>query len=211
MIKKWNRYILEFVDNSNSLIDAKMQEISDLVNSISQGQAQAQDQSISSSLIYEWENKNDHDLIVNFTKDDLVIKYEFSIDNLYVTKYAGDTIDFEKSVNSIDEGLDIIEKDIQFILDISEKKINNNMKFKYLKEYKNFNRHPENSYDLDPNDKERISRKEMEKRLIDISSFEVEDLNAMNDTEIKKLYHAMEVDVTADKEENKEIDKDIRN
>ena len=211
MIKKWNRYILEFVDNSNSLIDAKMQEISDLVNSISQGQAQAQDQSISSSLIYEWENKNDHDLIVNFTKDDLVIKYEFSIDNLYVTKYAGDTIDFEKSVNSIDEGLDIIEKDIQFILDISEKKINKNMKFKYLKEYKNFNRHPENSYDLDPNDKERISRKEMEKRLIDISSFEVEDLNAMNDTEIKKLYHAMEVDVTADKEENKEIDKDIRN
>jgi hypothetical protein len=210
MIKKWNGYILEFLDNSNSVIDAKMQEISDLVNSISQGQAQAQSQSISSNLIYEWENKNDHDLIVNFTKDDLVIKYEFSIDDLYVTKYAGDTIDFEKSVNSIDEGLDIIEKDIQFILDISEKKINNNMKFKYLKEYKNFNRHPENSYDLDPNDKERISRKEMEKRLIDISSFEVEDLNAMNDTEIKKLYHAMEVDVTADKEENKEIDKDIR-
>lgn len=211
MIKKWNRYILEFVDNSNSLIDAKMQEISDLVNSISQGQAQAQGQSISSNLIYEWENKNDHDLIVNFTKDDLAIKYEFSIDNLYVTKYAGDTIDFEKSVNSIDEGLDIIEKDIQFILDISEKKINNNMKFKYLKEFKNFNRHPENSYDLDPNDKQRISRKEMEKRLVDVSAFDETDLEAMNDNELKKLYHAMEVDATADKEENKKIDKDIRN
>lgn len=211
MIKKWNRYILEFVDNSNSLIDAKMQEISDLVNSISQGQGQAQGQSISSNLIYEWENKNDHDLIVNFTKDDLAIKYEFSIDNLYVTKYAGDTIDFEKSVNSIDEGLDIIEKDIQFILDISEKKINNNMKFKYLKEFKNFNRHPENSYDLDPNDKQRISRKEMEKRLVDVSAFDETDLEAMNDNELKKLYHAMEVDATADKEENKKIDKDIRN
>ena len=211
MIKKWNRYILEFVDNSNSLIDAKMQEISDLVNSISQGQTQAQGQSISSNLIYEWENKNDHDLIVNFTKDDLAIKYEFSIDNLYVTKYAGDTIDFEKSVNSIDEGLDIIEKDIQFILDISEKKINNNMKFKYLKEFKNLNRHPENSYDLDPNDKQRISRKEMEKRLVDVSAFDETDLEAMNDSELKKLYHAMEVDATADKEENKKIDKDIRN
>jgi hypothetical protein len=210
MIKKWNRYILEFVDNSNSMIDAKMQEISDLVNSISQSQAQAQDQSISSNLIYEWENKNDHDLIVNFTKDNLAIKYEFSIDDLYITKYAGDSIDFEKSVKSVDEGLDIIEKDIQFILGISEKKINNVMKFKYLKEYKNFNRHPENSYDLDPNDKERISRKEMEKRLIDVSSFDESDLKAMNDSEVKKLYHAMEVDATADKEDDKEIDKDIR-
>ena len=85
------------------------------------------------------------------------------------------------------------------------------MKFKYLKEFKNFNRHPENSYDLDPNDKQRISRKEMEKRLVDVSAFDETDLEAMNDNELKKLYHAMEVDATADKEENKKIDKDIRN
>lgn len=122
MIKKWNEYIKEDFDGSESLIDAKMQEISDLISSIAQGQSQGQAQSKSQSLIYEWENKNDHDLIVNFTKDDLAIKYEFSIDNLYVTKYAGDVVDFEKSVDSIDEGLDIIEKDIQYILDISESK-----------------------------------------------------------------------------------------
>jgi hypothetical protein len=120
MIKKWNEYIKEDFDGSESLIDAKMQEISDLVSSIAQSQSQGQAQSKSQSLIYEWENKNDHDLIVNFTKDDLAIKYEFSIDNLYVTKYAGDVVDFEKSVDSIDEGLDIIEKDIQYILDINE-------------------------------------------------------------------------------------------
>jgi hypothetical protein len=120
MIKKWNEYIKEDFDGSESLIDAKMQEISDLVSSIAQSQSQGQAQSKSQSLIYEWENKNDHDLIVNFTKDDLAIKYEFSIDNLYVIKYAGDVVDFEKSVDSIDEGLDIIEKDIQYILDINE-------------------------------------------------------------------------------------------
>jgi len=128
MIKKWNEYIKEDFDGSESLIDAKMQEISDLVNSIAQSQVQGvkdkeQSQNNSQSLIYEWENKNDHELIVNFTKDDLSIKYEFSIDNLYVTKYAGDSIDFETSVNSVDEGLDIIEKDIQGILGISEKLI----------------------------------------------------------------------------------------
>lgn len=122
MIKKWNEYIKEDFDGSESLIDAKMQEINDLVNSIVQGQAQGQAQSKSQSLIYEWENKNDHDLIVNFTKDDLAIKYEFSIDDLYVTKYAGDIVDFETSVESIDEGLSIIEKDIQSILGISESK-----------------------------------------------------------------------------------------
>ena len=123
MIKKWNEYIKEDFDGSESLIDAKMQEISDLVSSIAQSQSQGQAQSKSQSLIYEWENKNDHDLIVNFTKDDLAIKYEFSIDNLYVKKYAGDVVDFEKSVDSIDEGLDIIEKDIQYILDINESKV----------------------------------------------------------------------------------------
>lgn len=122
MIKKWNEYIKEDFDGSESLIDAKMQEISDLVSSISQSQSQSQAQSKSQSLIYEWENKNDHDLIVNFTKDDLAIKYEFSIDNLYVIKYAGDVVDFETSVDTIDEGLDIIEKDIQYILDINESK-----------------------------------------------------------------------------------------
>ena len=62
MIKKWNEYIKEDFDGSESLIDAKMQEISDLVSSIAQSQSQGQAQSKSQSLIYEWENKNDHDL-----------------------------------------------------------------------------------------------------------------------------------------------------
>lgn len=113
MIKKWKEFIKEeFIDNSESIIDIKMQEINDLIGSISDENSQ--------NLIYEWENKKEHELIVNFTKDDLSIRYEFDIDNLYIVKFAGDSIDFEQPVGSIDEGLDIIEKDIHLILNISE-------------------------------------------------------------------------------------------
>jgi len=110
MIKKWNEFIREFVE-STGLIDAKMQELKDLIDGMSEGQ----------NLIYEWENKDDHQLLVNFTTGDLSLRYEFDIDDLYVTKIAGDTVDYKTNVESMEEGLDLIEKDIQSILGIDEK------------------------------------------------------------------------------------------
>jgi hypothetical protein len=110
MIKKWNEFIREFVE-SESFIDAKMQELKDLVDGATDG----------NNIIYEWENKNDHELTVTFSTGDLSIKYDFDIDDLRVIKTAGNNIDFQTSVESIEEGLDIIEKDIQSILGISER------------------------------------------------------------------------------------------
>lgn len=112
MIKKYNQFIREFVENAN-YIDAKMQELKDLVDNVTDGQ----------NIIYEWENKEDHELTVSFSTDNLSIKYDFDIDDLMVTKTAGGTIDFQTNVESIDEGLELIEKDIQSILGISESKI----------------------------------------------------------------------------------------
>ena len=110
MIKKYNEFIREFVETgSDSVLDAKMQEIKELVDSIG-GQA----------FMYEWENKNDHELFVNFTSNELVLRYEFDIDDLMLKKIASNVVDFETAVNSIDEGLDIIEKDIHSILGVSE-------------------------------------------------------------------------------------------
>ena len=58
MIKKWNEFIREFVENNeNSVIDAKMEELRDLINGVTDGQ----------NIIYEWENKNDHQLSINFS------------------------------------------------------------------------------------------------------------------------------------------------
>lgn len=100
----------EFIENSDNVIDAKMQELKDLIDGLSDD-----------SIIYEWENKSDHEVVINFTKSELSIRYEFDIDQMYVAKFVGDMTDFQTYVESIDEGLDIIEKDIQGILGISEK------------------------------------------------------------------------------------------
>ena len=106
MVKKWNQFIREFIENSDNVIDIKMQEIRTLINGVSDGQ----------NIVYEWENKNDHQLIVNFTKDDLSIRYEFDIDNLIVKKIVGDTVDFTNQAKSISGGLINIEKDIHMVL-----------------------------------------------------------------------------------------------
>jgi len=110
MIKKFNEFIREFVE-SESYIDAKMQELKDLVDSATDG----------NNIIYEWENKSDRELVVSFSTEELSIKYDFDIDELYITKTAGENIDFQTSVESIDEGFEIIEKDIQSILGITER------------------------------------------------------------------------------------------
>jgi hypothetical protein len=112
MIKKWNQFIREFIENSYNLIDSKMSELKDLIDSVGDGH----------NLLYEWQNKNDHEIIINFNWDNLAIRYEFSVDEMIVTKIVGDRVDFQESVSSIDEALDIIEKDIHNIIGISEAK-----------------------------------------------------------------------------------------
>ena len=108
MIKKYNQFIREFL--STSIVDSKMQELKDLISNISDGQ----------NMVYEWENKDDHQLSISFSTSEISVKYEFDIDQLTVSKIVGEVNDFVNKVESIDEGLDIIEKDIQLILGISE-------------------------------------------------------------------------------------------
>jgi hypothetical protein len=110
MIKRWEEFIREFVENHDNIIDTKMTEIKELIDSVGGGH----------NLLYEWQNKNNHEIIINFNWDDLSIRYEFSIDNMSFTKIVGEQIDFQEDVNSIDEALDIIEKDIHNIIGISE-------------------------------------------------------------------------------------------
>lgn len=111
MIKNWSQFINENVVNPDSYIDLKMQEIKELIESVEDVGA----------LIYEWENKNDHQLYVNFSINGLSIRYEFDIDRMHVTKTAGETLDFSEDVESVEEGVEIIEKDIHSIIGISEK------------------------------------------------------------------------------------------
>lgn len=129
MIKKWAEFIKEDLDMDNtSYLDTKMQEIKDMLANIADGK----------TLIYEWENKNDHELSISFTTDALSIKYEFDIDDLTVSKVVGDTVDFTSDVDSVDKGIEVIEKDIHSIIGIEEKLFGKEM---FQKEFGNYPEH----------------------------------------------------------------------
>ena len=64
MIKKYIEFIKEFVESEDDVIGTKMQELKDLVDGISHGE----------NLIYEWENKEDHQLYVNFSVGELSVR-----------------------------------------------------------------------------------------------------------------------------------------
>lgn len=101
---------LEFVDNTDSFINAKLSELEDLVNSFTEGK----------DLMYHWENKNDEAVIITYQIDEDFIKYEFDVDDETITKTVNDEVEFTESVDSVEEGFDMIEKDIQASLGISE-------------------------------------------------------------------------------------------
>lgn len=110
MIKSWSEFIREFVENSDNVIDAKMEELNDLISNLSDG----------NNIMYQWENKDNSELVVNFLFNDLSVRYELNIKDLKITKVVGESVDFSTEIGSIDEALDIIEKDIHNILGISE-------------------------------------------------------------------------------------------
>ena len=114
MIKKWNQFITENVTNPDSYLDMRMQEIKDLLDNTEN----------SETLIYEWENKDDHELFINFSANGMNIRYEFDIDDMKVTKIANDVLDYEEQVESMEAGVEMIEKDIHSILGISERFLN---------------------------------------------------------------------------------------
>lgn len=111
MIKSWSEFIREFVENSDSVIDAKMEELNDLISNLSDG----------NNIMYQWENRDNSELVVNFLFNDLSVRYELNIKDLKITKVVGESVDFSTEISSIDEALDIIEKDIHSILGIGEK------------------------------------------------------------------------------------------
>ena len=127
MIKNWNQFIREFVEDSNnidSIINDRMDKLEMKISNIKESDP-------NTILIYKYDNQNDSRVIVNFTYDDLSIKYDFDIDGkndvpgrpLYLTKYAGDVIDFEGPVNIGSEEMVTINQLAKMAIEIAEKDI----------------------------------------------------------------------------------------
>ena len=90
------------------------------------------------------------------------------------------------------------------------------MKFKYIKEFKNFNKQPEDKEDVrkiinKEEDNKKVSRKEMETVLVKVPSIDQEELDSLNDEEVEKMFLATIEDVSDDEKEEKQIDPDLRN
>ena len=126
-VKKFKNYIREFVededDKSDNLIDVKMEELAELIKSVS-----------SEKIMYEWKNDDNHKLHINFIydEDEEPISFEFDIDNLNLTKIEGDEVSYSEPVNDTEEGLDIIEQDIYMILGVHESQVLNFRKYSIL-------------------------------------------------------------------------------
>lgn len=101
---KYLKLIREF--KNNSIIDAKMSEIKDLISNVS-------DQDI----LYEWENKYDHQLFVSFSYNEEYYKYELDIKDLFIKKFKNDTLEYDNTLTSLEEGLSIIYDDVVSIIE----------------------------------------------------------------------------------------------
>lgn len=104
MIYNWKKYILlEYNEQSELLISTKIQELKELIGSLNS----------TNKIIYEIENKDDHEVIFVFTLDGESIKYELKIDDLMIIKTIDSVLDFSKDLDSWEEGFEIIENDLK--------------------------------------------------------------------------------------------------
>ena len=104
-----------------SYMEARMQELSDLVNDILK-------RDYSSDAHFEYvldEDQLEVTLVLDHEHEvewSITLEILFDLDSLMLGTYLGHEEDFR--VNSIDEGMDIIEKKIYDVLGVSEKKKN---------------------------------------------------------------------------------------
>ena len=71
---KFIKLIKEFKEND--LIESKMSELEDIISNITDNE-----------VLYEWENKFDHQLFITFSYDDNHIKYELNVNDLFLKKH----------------------------------------------------------------------------------------------------------------------------
>lgn len=87
------------------------------------------------------------------------------------------------------------------------------MKFKYLKEYSNFEKYPEKKYQKIINSKEKVST-EKEIDILSDSGFDKGDLKDWSKPEVDDMFDAWKKDSKEDleeeEEEREEIDPDLR-
>jgi len=101
---KFIKLIKEFKEND--LIESKMSELEDIISNITDNE-----------VLYEWENKFDHQLFITFSYDDNHIKYELNVNDLFLKKFNNENLIYDKTLFTLEDGLDIIYKEVTKIVE----------------------------------------------------------------------------------------------
>lgn len=96
---KFIKLIKEFKEND--LIESKMSELKDIISNITDNE-----------VLYEWENKFDHQLFITFSYNENYIKYELNVNDLYLKKFNNENLIYDNTLSSLEDGLDIIYKEV---------------------------------------------------------------------------------------------------
>lgn len=135
MIKRWNEFIKEeFVGEpiNTQYIESRMQELEDIVTDTSNEEAWRG--TIGPMYSFEWsidkeetEESVQGKLNIYLYVGGEPVKFEFDLDELRLDKIVDDEeVEYTEKVSSVDEGLDMIEKEIYYYLGVSESKFENN-------------------------------------------------------------------------------------
>ncbi len=101
---KFIKLIKEFKEND--LIESKMSELKDIISNITDNE-----------VLYEWENKFDHQLFITFSYNENYIKYELNVNDLYLKKFNNENLIYDNTLSSLEDGLDIIYKEVTEIVE----------------------------------------------------------------------------------------------
>ena len=100
---KFIKLIKEFKEND--IIESKMSELEDIISNITDNE-----------VLYEWENKFDHQLFITFSYNENYIKYELNVNDLFLKKFNNENLMYDKTLSSLEYGLDIIYKEVTEIV-----------------------------------------------------------------------------------------------
>lgn len=125
MIKKWNEFIREFVNEPINVdyINARMKELSDVTDDLNVFEWSIDEKSSyeDGDVPLDSQGQLNISFIVGNLHNEEFIKFEFDLDELRLEKIVDeDEVKYSERVSSIEEGLDIIEKEIYKYIGISE-------------------------------------------------------------------------------------------
>ena len=84
----------------------KMSELKDIISNITDNE-----------VLYEWENKFDHQLFITFSYNENYIKYELNVNDLYLKKFNNENLIYDNTLSSLEDGLNIIYKEVTEIVE----------------------------------------------------------------------------------------------